>query len=100
MLIGQGVNTDDLGDGELNQNRFLNGHMVKFDGRMNTQSTINLATPPNLFRSILAGFDAVTNHIALILMPFFPGFVVMVRTQIEFESIDPVFYEAGHSFIA
>ena len=44
--------------------------MVQFNGFMKTANSQALPAPPNLISSLLAGFDAVTTHIPLILFPF------------------------------
>lgn len=43
--------------------------MVQFNDFMKTINSQALPVPPSLISSLLAGFDAVTNHIALILFP-------------------------------
>lgn len=50
----------------LNQGRWVYGKMV---GRMTTLPHPVAPAPPNLFASLRAGFDAVANHLAVILLP-------------------------------
>jgi len=63
---------------------------------METQANINKITPPGLFRSIISGFNAITNNISLILFPVLLDLILWFGPKIRIiELIKPIILEAS-----
>jgi len=67
------------------------GRYGKIDCSMKTANSQVLPAPPHIFKTLVAGFDAITNHIALILFPIGLDLLIWLAPRLRLkEFIDRV----------